>query len=495
MYKGTLLDFQIEGAQFMANKRRAICAYEVGLGKTHVTMAVIEKLREYDRLHNTLVVAPSYLKWKWADELLEWTDTPFFIVDGTAAQRKAKYDEIAACGVQDYYAVISYESLLRDRDIISSIPFDGMVLDEVTKIKNFRTKTARCIKRFTPKYRYGLTGTPIGNKAEELFSIMQWIDKALFGTWPHFENDYIVRGHFGEIRCYKNLQHLAKLAGQRMIAKLQEEVSEQLPKVRVIPMKIDFTPAQARLYNKIAASLEEFLDMYVDNLLDDNSHGADIASMLARQRFSALRQACISPKMLANSATRYAKSLNVDKLESYDEVGPKIAAVQDLILEAVVDSSDKMIVFSFFLQPLEYLEEFLKEHNIGYLKLVGGMSSSAAHDLQQRFQKDPDILVFLTSDAGQKGLDLQQAKYLVNIDIPFSWENYDQRLGRFKRIGSPHTHVYVYDFMMKDSMEERFYQNLDAKGRLLRAVTGKSAEDMVVPVEMSLREYLKTRKV
>lgn len=495
MYKGKLLDFQIEAAKFMANKRRAICAYEMGLGKTHIMMAVIEKLIEYDRLHRTLVVAPSYLKWKWADELTEWTDTPYYVIDGSAAQRKSVYQQIFESEFENFYGIINYESLLRDIGTIVELPFDAVVLDEITKIKNFRTQTARAIKKLTPKYRYGLTGTPIGNRAEELFSIMQWIDKGLLGKWPEFEENYIVRGYFKEIKYYKNLQHLSRIAGQRMVTKKQEEVAEQLPKVRITPIRLDFTPSQARLYNKIADSLEEYLDMYVDNLLEDHYKQADIASMLARQRLSALRQCCIAPRMLAESASKYAKSLQVDKLEAYDEIGPKVQAVQNLILEGVEDANDKTIVFCFYLRALDYIEEHLKDLGIGYLKLVGGMSSAEAHEMQQKFQKDPGILVFLSSDAGQKGLDLQAAKYLVNLDIPFSWENYDQRIGRFKRIGSEHSHVYVYDYMMKDSFEERFYSNLDAKGRLGLAITGKSKEDVIVPVEMSLRQFLRVRNV
>lgn len=488
MYLGELREFQLEGAKFFTAKRTAVCAFEVGLGKTHVAMASIEKLREFDLAHKSLVVCPNYLKWKWAYELETWTDTPFLIIDGTPNKRAQQYDSIEG----DITIVINYELLLRDIEILQTFAWDVIIADEVTRIKGYRSKTKKALKRLVAEYKLGLTGTPVGNRPDELYSIMEWVDSKLFGKWWKFEELYIIRGHFGEIQAYKNLQHLAGTAGKRMLTKTQEEVAEQLPEIQEIELLIDPTPKQDSLYYLIAASLEHHLDKYVSAALEGFQELEDLETALIRQRFSALRQACVAPCLLQFSDGKYAENLKDFNPKYLDDIGAKIPALFELIDEAILGTDNKMVVFSFYRNTIPLIEAGLKKRGIRYRTVLGGMDGDEIIRRAADFQNDPEIRVFLTTDAGEKGIDLQAANFLVNLDIPFSWEKYEQRMGRIKRIGSRHSVCSVYNIIIRGSFEERQLGILKQKKLLASTIQGKEAQiDMLVPSEMTLREFLK----
>lgn len=489
MYLGTLREFQLEGAKFFTGKRKAICAFAVGLGKTHIAMASIEKLREADLAHKSLIICPNYLKWKWAYELETWTDTPYIVVDGTPTKRIPQYDNIT----EDITVVINYELLLRDIEILKTFSWDVIVADEVTRIKGYRSKTKKALKQLVSKYKLGLTGTPISNRPDELYSIMEWVDPTLFGKWYKFEQQYIIRGHFGEIQAYKNLQDLARVAAKRMITKSQEEAAEQLPDIQEIDLIVEPTTKQKSLYTLVASSLEMHLDRYVDFLLLEAHSHADYETAMIRQRFSALRQICVSPYILQFSLGQYVENIKGFSNKYLDDVGAKILAVFDLIDEAIADNDNKMIIFSFYRNTLPLIETFLKKRRIRYRTIVGGMDGDEIIARARDFQNDPDIRVFLTTDAGEKGIDLQSANILVNLDIPFSWEKYEQRMGRIKRIGSKHTVCSIYNIILKDSFEERQLDILKQKRLLADTIQGKRDDvDILVPNEITLREFLKS---
>lgn len=474
MYTGKLKDFQQEGMDFLLDKGDALCAYEMGLGKTHVTMAALEEVNAFP----ALIICPNYLKWKWYDEIGTWTDSPVVVVEGTKKKRiEQQYEEF-----ESGYLVINYELVLQDWEILKRFLFVNITCDEITRLKGYQSKTKRAIKKLRTKSKWGLTGTPIGNRPDELYSIMDWIFPSLFGKWWTFDAAYIERGYFKQVVCYKNLQQLSKIASQRMISKSQEDVSDELPEVVYEDIPLTFTKPQKKLYIEIASSLKDYLDVMVSTLISDEEADTDKITALIRQRFSALRQATISPMLLERSDTKYVNGLS----SSFADLGPKIPAVLSLIEEA----EHKIVVFSFFRGVVEYLSTVLSERNISYRLIEGGMNSEEIYKRAKEFQTDPNIKVFLTTDAGEKGIDLQSAKYLINVDVPQSFEKFDQRAGRIKRIGSKHDTVFIYNLYVRDSFEERQLSGLKAKNRLADAIQGYNDVDYVVPNEMTLREFL-----
>ena len=479
MYLGTLKDFQLEGAKFLASKKRAICAFDVGLGKTHVAMATNEKLREFRGITRTMVVCPNYLKWKWAYEIATYTDTACVVLDGNPNRRSD-----CLCDFVDGYLILNYELLLNDYKFLYPMDFEVIIADEVTRIKNFKSKTKQTLNRFRPDYRWGLTGTPVSNYPDELYSIMGWVDGKLFDKWYDFDQEYIVRNRFGGIDRYVNLQKLAQVSATRMISKTQEEVGEELPDVIIENLPVSFTVSQRRLYDEIAASLEGYLDVMVTKLLSEEKLTDEERKI--RERFNALRMSCISPALMGLSSSKYVKGL-----DATNEVGGKIKALMEIIDEKLVGNDDKMVIFSFYRGVIPIIEDYLTKKKIQFVTLMGGMDAQQTQENIIRFGRDSTCQVFLTTEAGDKGIDLQSAKYLVNMDIPESWEKYEQRIGRVKRLYGKHKSVVVYNLIMKGSFEERQIQRTNRKGELSEAIRGKSNIDTLKPADQSLRQFLK----
>lgn len=472
MYKGVLKEFQKEGVSFLLDKGNAIAAYSMGLGKTHLTMAALEEVQAFP----ALIVCPNYLKWKWHDEIITWTDSPVLVIEGTKKKRLEQY-ELPVEG----YMVINYELVLQDWEELIRFKFINITCDEITRIKGYKSKTKKAIKRLRTESKWGLTGTPIGNKPDELYSIMDWISPSLFGKWPWFDAKYIQRGHFGQVECYTNLQDLAALASKRMISKSQDEVADELPSVVFENIPLEFTKSQKKLYVEIASSLKNYLDRYVSELIKEEEDN-DLVTALIRQRFSALRQATISPILLIKSDTKYVHSLQ----SKFDDLGPKIPAVLSLIEEV----QEKVVVFSFYRGVVEYLGGVLSERGIPYTSIWGGLGAKEVYGRAREFQTSNVKKVMLTTNAGEKGIDLQSAKYLINVDVPMSYEQFDQRAGRIRRLGSNHDSIFIYNLYIRGSFEERMLSSLDAKNRLAKAIQGFSDEDYVVPSEITLRQFL-----
>jgi SNF2 family DNA or RNA helicase len=477
VFNGTLKEFQKEGVSFLLDKGNAVCAYSMGLGKTVIVIAALEEVQAFP----ALIIVPNYLKYKWEAEIQRWTDTPVTVISGVKPKRLELYDSFT-----EGYMVINYELVLQDWKDLLRFDFVNITCDEVTRIKGYKSKTKRAIKKLKTGSKWGLTGTPIGNKPEELYSIMDWVAPSLFGRWGDFESRYIERGYFGQIEQYKNLQDLRVTASKRMLSKSQEEVADELPDVTYENIPVEFTKKQSKLYREIAFSLKYWLDMSVSSLIELGDEPPQdkesLETAMIRQRFSALRQATISPMLLGYSDTKYVGSLS----SSFDDIGPKIPAVLSLIEEA----SAKVVVFSFYRGVVEYLGRSLDALGVPYTTLWGGLGPEEPYRRASEFQKSKTKKVFLTTDAGEKGIDLQSAKYLINVDIPMSWEKFDQRAGRIKRLGSSHDNVFIYNIYVRESFETRQLSSLDAKRRLAYAIQGYSEEDTVVPTEMSLRDFL-----
>jgi superfamily II DNA/RNA helicase len=196
---------------------------------------------------------------------------------------------------------------------------------------------------------------------------------------------------------------------------------------------------------------------------------------------------CVSPMLLKDSSSKYV----LENFKECDDNGGKLFALEKLIEDKIWKTNDKMIIFSFYRGVVPLITEYLDSKKIGYEVLMGGMDARETQDKIVRFGNSDAVQVFVTTEAGDKGIDLQAAKYLVNMDIPFSWEKYEQRIGRMKRVGAKHTHTIVYNLIMHGSFEERQLQIVTRKGELSEAIRGKSNTDVVVPVDQSLRKFLK----
>src|SRR5262249_11180925 len=158
----------------------------MGLGKTVQTMAAVELLARERGIERVLVVAPSSVKYQWETEIRKFTDRPVQVIDGGRAARRARYAQ------PTYYRLVSYELVLRDLDELNAWQPDLIVLDEAQRIRNWESKISRAVKKLRSRYAVVLTGTPLENKLEELYSIVQFVDDRRLGPAFQFLHEHRV---------------------------------------------------------------------------------------------------------------------------------------------------------------------------------------------------------------------------------------------------------------------------------------------------------------
>jgi len=253
MFKGTLYPFQKEASQRMVDKGQMLLAMVMGAGKTVTTISALEELIESNEVDRVLVVVPSSLKYQWLREIKKFTDSTAVVIDGTPKQRESLWRTATRCR----YVIVNPECLINDSDQALSVKANALVVDEATMIKSPRAKRSRLLKRLGKKfhYRFALTGQPIENRPEELFSIMEFVDPSVLGRFDVFDRTFIVRNHFGAPVRYRNLQALNESLSEVMVRKTREDIADQLPKVihQVIPVPFDKPGATA--YERISKDL------------------------------------------------------------------------------------------------------------------------------------------------------------------------------------------------------------------------------------------------
>jgi SNF2 family DNA or RNA helicase len=494
MFKGTLKPYQIDAVNKMATSKQILVAYEMGLGKTPMTIAAIEELRSQGKMTRTvLVLCLASLKYQWKKEIEKFSDSTALVIDGTPKQRLEQYSQL----VESRYVIMNYEQVVNDWDIIKTHEFDAIICDEATAIKGFRAKRAKKVKELAKNIpvRFALTGTPIENgKPEEIFSIMQFVDPKVLGRFDIFDKTFIVRNYFGGVQRYRNLQTLHNTLMKYSVRKSQkdEDVKPFLPDaVYREPLLVKLDNASQKVYNFIAKDLLELLteakELFGNNFNLASHYGqafdpSDPMNEMRGQimsRISALRMLCSNPFILHESAVNFEKqngkgSAYIHSISSLlDGVSktPKLDVLITYLTDHLeIDKSYKAVVFSSYLSSVNSIVSRLAQSGIRAVPYTGEMNAKQKEEAKEAFQSQPDIRVLVSSDAGGYGVDLPQANLLVNYDQPWSAGLAVQRNGRINRTSSDWTTITIQDILVKDSIEQRQYDMLKQKGNVAGAI-------------------------
>ena len=467
-----------------------LLAMVMGAGKTPTTLATIEQLIQDDEISRVCVVVPSSLKYQWLREINKFTTSKAIVIDGSPKQREKLWRLAIGC----QYVIVNPESLSKDVTHWEAMRFNAMVIDEATIIKSFTSKRSKLLKKLGAKchYRFALTGQPIENKPEELFSIMQFVDSSVLGKFDLFDRTFIVRDHFGKPVRYRNLKQLNESMSEAMVRKTREDIKDQLPEVITQVIPVQFDSACASVYSRISADLLEEIQKAISQHgrsfdLWAHYHGGNTneAQGQIMSRLTVLRMLCDNPQLVVESAQAFEDPSKHDEGSAYASKiirdgwlptslkTPKLDAVTQFIEDVLnEDPTNKVVLFSFFKKNLRLIQEATKGLTESVL-FMGGMDAGARDTAKQKFQTDPNVRLFLSSDAGGYGVDLPQANYLVSYDLPWSAGKLDQREARIIRLSSTHPHVTVVSFVMKGSIEERQYEMLQQKREINKAFIDK----------------------
>lgn len=523
MFVGELRPYQDEAVDRMVERGSLLLAYGQGTGKTVCSIAAVEELMGEGEVSTTLIVALSSLRLQWASAIAQFTDVrkrwirvkdqyirvpaedQCILLDGGPEKRAKLYQQIQ--DTQPEYVICSYDNIIDDWRFIKNLDVQCIILDEATAIKTFAAERTKKIKRLWAPYRYALTGTPIENgKPEEVFSIMEWVDAVVLGRWDLFDKTYIERNHFGGVKRYKQLDLFHEVLSSAMARKTPEdpEVAPYMPKTVFSEKRVKLDFSTRRAYKRIAADLSaELANAGVRGGFDisayysggkqpneNSTQGKIMARMLAAQmlldhpdllRKSAkdfedsekLRQEGVKKKSWPGS--KYAYQVVAAGLLDTVTTAPKLEAVVEEVRRVLDEAPDhKLIVFSFFRDMGSIIQEALPEY--GSVVFHGMLTPAAKAAAKQKFSTDTSCRLFLASDAGGYGLDLPEASHLINIDFAASAGAQDQRNTRHRRTSSEWATIYVTDFVVEGTMEERKREQLQLKRRVASAaLDGKGA--------------------
>jgi SNF2 family DNA or RNA helicase len=298
-----LYDYQARGALFLACRGRSILGDDMGLGKTVQTLAAVELLARERNLQRALVVAPASVKYQWESEIRKFTSRPVQVIEGGPEVRRDQYAE------PTFYRLVNYEQVVRDREAINDWKPDVVILDEAQRIKNWESKTSREVKKLKSRYAIVLTGTPLENKLEELYSIVQFVDERRFGPAFEFLHEHRVLDENGNLKGYRNLDKIRERLAPIFLRRTRGEVLTQLPARTDNTVYVELADEQRGPYEEQRAALARLLQK---NYLTDLDRKRILASVVN------MRSICDS-LFLFDHETRVSP-----KLDEFAELVPEI---------------------------------------------------------------------------------------------------------------------------------------------------------------------------
>jgi SNF2 family DNA or RNA helicase len=441
-----LYDYQTRGALFLACRGRSILGDDMGLGKTIMTLAAVELLARERGISRVLVVAPASVKYQWESEIRKFTPRAVQVIEGGPDDRRDQYAE------PTFYRLVNYEQVVRDRDAINAWKPDVIVLDEAQRIKNWESKTSRAVKKLQSRYAMVLTGTPLENKLEELYSIVQFVDERRFGPAFQFLHDHRVLDENGNLVGYRNLDKIREKLEPIFLRRTRGEVLAQLPERTDNTVFVELTDEQRGPYEEQRTTLARLL-------------GKGYLTELDRKRVLAC---IINMRMLCDSTFLFDKQTNVSpKLDEFAELIPEL--VGERRGAAPPSGEHKVVAFSQWETMILKAAEVLDRLGVGYAVLHGGLPGKDRKAVLEKFRSDPGCRVFLSTDAGGVGLNLQAADTVVNLELPWNPAVLEQRIARVHRMGQNRP-VRVVNLVTRGTIEERVLRTLQAKQNLFAGV-------------------------
>jgi len=440
--RAKLLPYQVDGMLHLAFGERALLADEMGLGKTIQAIAAVALLRRLRGIERVLVVLPASLKAEWEDQINRFTDFSVTIVSGTRLERLAQY---AAPGM---FVLVNYEQVLIDRhDINRILAPDVVILDEAQRIKNWHTKTAAAVKELRSPYAFVLTGTPLENRIDEVYSIVQYLDPRILGPLFRFNRDFYVLDERGRPADYKDLAALRERLAPVMLRRRKDEVEEQLPGRTVDTYFVAMAEEQRLRYMDYEAPASRLV-------------AAARRRPLTKEEFERLQRLFACMRMVCD--TPYILDPNC-------RVSPKLDELETVLGDLMTDPAAKVIVFSEWERMLELVRELVQRMGFDFAWHTGSVPQDKRRTEIRRFKNDPSCRLFLSTDSGSVGLNLQAANAVVNLDLPWNPARLEQRIARAWRKHQTRA-VTVVNLVCEDSIEHRIMHLLSLKQDLADGV-------------------------
>ncbi|GLD61808.1 chromodomain-helicase-DNA-binding protein 7, partial [Lates japonicus] len=481
-----LREYQLEGLNWLTfnwyNSRNCILADEMGLGKTIQSITFLYEIYMKGIEGPFLVIAPLSTIPNWEREFRTWTELNAVVYHGSQASRKTiqayemYYRDTQGKiikGVYRFHAVITtFEMILADCPELRSIPWRCVVIDEAHRLKNRNCKLLEGLKMMDMEHKVLLTGTPLQNTVEELFSLLNFLEPERFPSEQTFMTE------FGDLKTEEQVQKLQGILKPMMLRRLKEDVEKNLaPKEETI-IEVELTNIQKKYYRAILEKNFSFLSKGGAGGGGGGGGGASVPNLL--NTMMELRKCCNHPYLINGAEEKIAE-------EFRDSHGGR-ADMPDMALQAMIQAAGKLVlidkllpklkagghrvlVFSQMVRCLDILEDYLIQKRYPYERIDGRVRGNLRQAAIDRFSRpDSDRFVFLLcTRAGGLGINLTAADTCIIFDSDWNPQNDLQAQARCHRIGQSKA-VKIYRLITRNSYEREMFDKASLKLGLDKAV-------------------------
>ena len=448
-----LFPFQKEDVEHLGIKQSVLIANEMGTGKTYEAIDRDRRIRENfsGRRPPTLVIAPLTTLWgTWYESFHEQTDLKVAVLDNK--ERKRSWEMFRKV---DADVFIMHWEALRLMPEVSQEEWLHVIADECHRAKNRKAQQTRCLKAVRAVgYKTAMSGTPVVNRPDELWSILNWLWPKTYGSYWRFFKQHVetsssfARGHqYQVIVGPKNLELLHRALAPYFVRRLKKDVLPQLPEKYYTTIKVDLTPTQRTAYNQMRDEMIAWIGEQQDEVLP----APVVIAQLTR-----LQQFAVAFAEYDGNHIRLS------------EPSSKL----DAAMEVLDESGDAPIVFfSRFKQLITLLEYRLRDKSIPYVAITGDVPPEVRTAAVKRFQEGRARVMVGTIGAGGVGIDLYAASTVVFLDRDWSPALNAQAEDRLHRIGQRNA-VQVIDIMARGTVDLGKAQRLELKKTWIRRILG-----------------------
>lgn len=403
---------------------------------------ILNACKAREKIKKVLVIATASLKTEWEEQIQKFTDFQSIIIKGSRPERLKQYQ------TPTFFYLTNYEQIIMDGQAIQKLLSpDVIILDEAQRIKNWQTKTASAVKELKSRYAFVLTGTPLENRIDDIYSLVHFLDPYLFGALFRFKREFYTLEDNGRPIGYKNIDKLHQQLQPIMLRRRKEEVDGELPKRTVNNYFVKMEKEQRLRY-------DEFQDM-VARLVAQSRH-----RVLRKEEFEKLQRWLACMRMICDSPFI---------LDPSCRISPKINELESILDELLAKKDTKILIFSEWARMLTLVRELVESYGVGFAWHTGSVRQDRRRQEINRFKQDPNCRLFLSTDSGSVGLNLQNANVVINLDLPWNPAKLEQRIARAWRKHQTR-HVQIINFICEDSIEHRMLGLLNQKQTLAQGV-------------------------
>jgi SNF2 family DNA or RNA helicase len=466
--KANLRGYQNEGVAWLNRLRdmhlSGILADDMGLGKTLQAIIAITQNKIDHPKNISIVVCPTSLVYNWKEEISKFNpQLNVLAVDGTPNQRKKLLTSIKGFDV----VITSYSLLQKDVEFYTTINFGYCILDEAQHIKNRGTRNAKSVKMIQAAHRLILTGTPIENSLDELWSLFDFLMPGLLSSYERFVEKYIRNP---SQPSGPQLEILRRKVSPFILRRMKQDVLSELPPVSEIIYHCHLSETQRQLYHSYAESAREELSKLVKR------EGFEKVQIHVLATLTRLKQICCHPAIFAKDQPEAGDSAKYEMLME--------------LLQNLMEGKHKTVVFSQYTRMLNIIREDLQRQGIPFEYLDG--TSKNRLNIVKKFNEDQDIPVFLVSlKAGGTGLNLVGADTVIHYDMWWNPAVENQATDRVHRIGQKSA-VSAFKLVTLNTIEEKIMDLQNRKKGLVKKVVSSDEEAIAKLTWEEVLELLQT---